>query len=256
MSQPLSDKIALITAAAGAGMGQAIARRFGQEGATIVVTDSHERRLGETAEKLSSELGHEVLGLKLDVRSQQDVEQCVAKTLETHGRIDILYNNAGFNKVSPVWELEIDDWNNILDICLTSAFRMTRAVLPGMIERKSGVIINISSIAGWHSDASSGGQAAYAASKAGIMGLTRATAAEVGPYGIRVNAIAPGLIYNEFLERIYEKSWFAEKEKETLLGRMGQADDVAGMAVFLASDQASFMTGEVICISGGRYMHA
>ena len=256
MSQKLSGKIALVTAAGGAGMGQAIARRFIQEGAKVVVTDSHERRVKEVASELSSEIDDEVLGLKLDVRSQDDVNSCVEQTLATHGTIDILYNNAGINKISPVWELSDEDWMLILDVCLTGTFRLTRAVLPSMIKQKSGAIINVSSIAGWRSDPTSGGQSAYAAAKAGVMGLTRSTAAEVGEHGIRANAIAPGLIYNQFLERIYDKSWFEMQEQQNLVGRIGQSDDVASLAVFLASDDSSFITGEVMCISGGRYMHA
>jgi len=256
MSQKLSGKVALVTAAGGAGMGQAIARRFIQEGAKVVVTDSHERRVKEVASELSSEIDDEVLGLKLDVRSQDDVNSCVEQTLATHGTIDILYNNAGINKISPVWELSDEDWTLILDVCLTGTFRLTRAVLPSMIKQKSGAIINVSSIAGWRSDPTSGGQSAYAAAKAGVMGLTRSTAAEVGEHGIRANAIAPGLIYNQFLERIYDKSWFEMQEQQNLVGRIGQSDDVASLAVFLASDDSSFITGEVMCISGGRYMHA
>lgn len=252
----LKDKIAIVTAAAGAGMGSAIAQRFAEEGAQVVVTDAHERRVKETAEELSEKFGRPFLGLQVDVTQQGQVDACLQKTLDTHGRIDIMYNNAGINKLAPVWEIDDDTWDMVIGVTLNSAFRFTRAVLPSMIKQKSGVILNVSSIAGWHSDTGGGGQAAYAASKAGLMGLTRATAAEVGQYGIRVNAIAPGLIYNSFLDRIYDKEWFAEKAKETVLGRMGQADDVTGVATFLASDDAKFITGEVLCVSGGRYMHA
>ncbi len=250
----LQGKVAIVTAAAGAGMGQAIARRYGQEGAVVVVTDAHERRAGETAAKLSEELGQDVLGLKLDVRDGDDIKACVAKTLEAHGRIDILYNNAGINKISPVWELADEDWEMILDICLTGTFRTMRAVLPGMIKQGSGAIINVSSTAGWQVDTSGAGQSAYSAAKAGVMGLTRAAAAEVGEHGITVNSIAPGMIYNEFLERIYDKAWFENEDKRTLVGRMGQAEDVAGLATYLASDEGRFMTGEVLNMSGGRYV--
>lgn len=249
-------QVALVTAAAGAGMGQAVARKLGEEGARVVVTDAHEGRVKATAEKMSMELGREVIGLKVDVRSKDDIQDCIGHVLEKLGRVDILYNNAGFNKLSPIWELPDDDWSMIVDICLSGTFRMIKAVLPTMIKQKSGVIINISSVAGWHSDTGGGGQAAYAASKAGIMALTRATAAEVGQYGIRVNAIAPGLIYNEFLNRIYDKEWFEKKAAETVLGRMGRVEDVTGLAAFLASNESGFITGETLCVSGGRYMHA
>lgn len=163
------------------------------------------------------------------------------------------------NKLSPVWKLSDADWDLIIGVCLTGTFRMVRAVLPGMIERRTGVITNVSSIVGWHSDiggnVGEGGQAAYAAVKSGLMGFTRAVAAEVGPYGIRVNAIAPGIIHNAFLERIYDKAFFAGKAAETPLRRLGQPEDVAGLASYLAGPDSSFITGETFCISGGRYMH-
>ena len=256
MTGKLNDRVALVTAAAGAGMGQAIARRFASEGAKVVVTDANEKRVMITAQNMSKEFGYEVLGCKVDVRNQQDIDACVAATLAKYGRIDILYNNAGINKLSPVWELKDEDWNMIVDICLTGTFRLTRAVLPAMIKQKSGSIINISSVAGWHSDTGGSGQACYAACKAGIMAFTRQTAAEVGKYGIRANAIAPGTIYNDFLGKIYDKAWLEATAKQAVLGRLGQTDDVANVAAFLASEESSFITGEVMCVSGGRYMHA
>ena len=256
MSDRLSGKVAIVSAAAGAGMGQAVAQRFAEEGAEIVVTDAHEKRVAETAEKLSDECGRRVLGFRVDVRNRDEIGAAVQGTLDRHGRVDILYNNAGINKLAPVWELKDEDWELVQDICLGGCFRFSRAVLPHMIERRQGAIVNVASIAGWHSDTGGGGQAAYAAAKAGVMGLTRATAAEVGPHGVRVNSIAPGLIYNPFLDRIYDKPWFEEKAKETALGRMGRVEDVTGVAVFLCSDEAAFITGEVLCVSGGRYMHA
>lgn len=256
MGDRLKGKVAIVSAAAGAGMGQAVAQRFAQEGAEVVVTDAHEKRVAETAEKLSDECGRKVLGYKVDVRSSDEIAASVQGTLDRHGCIDILYNNAGFNKLAPVWELKDEDWALVQDICLGGCFRFSRAVLPHMITRKQGAIVNVASIAGWHSDTGGGGQAAYAAAKAGVMGLTRAIAAEVGPHGVRANSIAPGLIYNQFLDRIYDKHWFEAKARETVLGRMGRVEDVTGLAVFLCSEEAAFITGEVFCVSGGRYMHA
>ncbi|MDO8477437.1 MAG: SDR family NAD(P)-dependent oxidoreductase [Candidatus Rokubacteria bacterium] len=253
----LNERVAIVTAAAGAGMGRAIAERFATEGARVVLTDAHQKRVSEEAARFTEKFGYPALGMAVDVRSQEQVDACVRKTLEAYGRIDILYNNAGINKLQNVWELSDETWDLVIGVCLTGTFRFARAVLPSMIDRKTGVVINVSSIAGWHSDTGGGGgQSAYAAAKSGIMGFTRAVAAEVGRYGIRVNAIAPGLIYNPFLERIYPKEWFAQKAQETVLGRMGNPDDVASLAVYLASDEAAFITGEVLCVSGGRYMHA
>lgn len=155
-----------------------------------------------------------------------------------------------------MWELKDEDWNMIVDICFTGTFRLSRAVLPTMIKQNSGAIINISSVAGWHSDTGGAGQACYASCKAAIMAFTRHTAAEVGKYNIRVNAIAPGTIYNDFLGNIYDKAWLEATAKQAVLGRLGQTDDVANVAAFLASDESSFITGETMCVSGGRYMHA
>ncbi len=255
-SNKLKGKVAIVSAAAGAGIGQAVAARFGHEGATVVITDSHERRVGEAAARLSRDLGREVQAFKVDVRENADIVKCVEATMMAHGKIDILFNNAGINKIGPFWELSDEEWQKILDVNLSGTFRFSRAVAPHMIDRKSGVIINVSSIAGWMSNVGRGGQAAYAAVKAGVMGFTRATATDLGPYGIRVNAIAPGLVYNEFLEKLHDKPWFEEKRKETVLGRMGKVEDITAAAVYLASDDSSFITGEVLNVSGGWYMHA
>lgn len=256
MGDRLKNKVAIVSAAAGAGMGQAVARRFAEEGAEVVVTDAHERRVRETADQMSADFGREILSFKVDVRDTAEIEACVDGTVARHGRVDVLYNNAGINKLAPVWELADADWAMVQDVCLGGCFRFSRAALRHMVAQRSGVVINVSSIAGWHGDTGGGGQAAYAAAKAGVMGLTRAAAAEVGPYGVRVNAIAPGLVYNAFLDRIYDARWFEAKANETVLGRMGRAEDVTGVATFIASEEAGFITGEVFCVSGGRYMHA
>lgn len=248
----LDGRVAIVTAGAGAGIGQATARRMAEEGAKVVVTDAHARRVEEVASALSNELGKEFLGLEVDVRNVDHVTRMVDATLERHGQIDILMNNAGINKLSPVWEMDDETWRLVIDVNLTGTFNCMRAVLPHMIERKSGAIVSMSSSAGWIGGAD--GEAHYSAAKAGVMGLTRAVAAEVGPHGIRVNAIAPGLIYNEFLERIYPKEFFERYAKRVPLGRVGQPPDVADLAVFLASDMSRYITGEVVSISGGSVM--
>ena len=248
----LDGRVAIVTAGAGAGIGQATARRMAEEGAKVVVTDAHARRVEEVASALSNELGKEFLGLEVDVRNVDDVTRMVDATLERHGQIDILMNNAGINKLSPVWEMDDETWRLVIDVNLTGTFNCMRAVLPHMIERKSGAIVSMSSSAGWIGGGD--GEAHYSAAKAGVMGLTRAVAAEVGPHGIRVNAIAPGLIYNEFLDRIYPKEFFERYAKRVPLGRVGQPADVADLAVFLASDMSRYITGEVVSISGGSVM--
>ena len=250
----LKGKVALVTAGAGAGIGQAVARRLLEEEAEVVLSDAHARRVRETGETLSKEFGREVPAFEVDVRNPAQIQAMVDAALARYGQIDILFNNAGINRLQPIWEMDEENWSNVLDICLTGTFRCMRAVLPHMIEQKGGAIVNMASTAAW--GAPSDGEAHYCAAKAGVMALTRATAAEVGSYGIRVNAIAPSVIYNEFLERIYSKEMFERMEKSNPMGRLGQPRDVADLALFLFSDMSSYITGEVVCISGGAVVHA
>jgi 3-oxoacyl-[acyl-carrier protein] reductase len=248
----LEGQVAIVTAAAGAGIGQAAARRFAAEGAHVVVTDAHARRVQELAEAMAGEFGREFLGLEVDVRNVEQVAKMAETALERYGRIDILVNNAGINRLQPVWEMSEETWELIIGVNLTGTFHCTRAVLPAMIERKRGSIVNLASSVGWM--ASDEGEAHYCAAKAGVMALTRAVAAEVGKHGIRANAIAPGLIHNPFLDRIYEPEYFRGWERKSLLGRLGKPEDVADLVMFLATDRSSFITGEVFCISGGAYV--
>ncbi|MDO8613986.1 MAG: SDR family NAD(P)-dependent oxidoreductase [Dehalococcoidia bacterium] len=248
----LDGRVAIVTAAAGAGIGQAVARRFAEDGAQVVVTDAHARRIQEVAEAMSRDYGRQVPALEVDVRNAAQVQAMVELALEEFGQIDILFNNAGINRLSPVWQMDDETWQLVIDVNLTGTFNCTRAVLPHMIERKSGAIISMASVAGWIG--SSDGESHYCAAKAGVMAFTRAVAAEVGKHGVRVNAIAPGLIYNEFLERIYPKEFFEGFAKRVPLGRVGEPPDVADLALFLASDMSRYITGEVICISGGAFM--
>ncbi len=250
----LEGKVALVTAGAGAGIGQAVARRFLEAGADVVLTDAHARRVQETGETLANEFGRDVHTLEVDVRNGAQIQEMVDAALARYGKIDILFNNAGFNRLQPIWEMDEENWATVLDISLTGTFRCIRSVLPYMIERKTGSIVNMASTAGWGGPAD--GEAHYCAAKAGVMALTRAAAAEVGRFGIRVNAIAPSVIYNEFLERIYPKEMFERLEKANPMGRLGQPPEVADLALFLASDMSSYITGEVVCISGGAVVHA
>lgn len=250
----LENKVAIVTAGAGAGIGQAVAKIFLEEGAQVLVTDAHARRVQEVAADLSKEFGRDVPGLEVDVRSGEQVRSMVEAARSRFGRIDILFNNAGINKLSPVWEMDDETWRLVIDVNLTGTFNCTRAVLPTMLEQRSGVIINMSSGAGWLG--SRDGEAHYCAAKAGVMGFTRAVAAEVARQGIRVNAIAPGLIYNEFLARIYPPDFFDRAKRGIPLGRVGEPRDIAELALFLASERSSYITGEVVSISGGAIMHA
>lgn len=250
----LTDQVAIVTAAAGAGIGQAITRRLAAEGAHVVISDAHAKRPLALAEELGKEHGREFIGLQVDATNQEQVHEMVQMTMDKYGRIDILVNNAGINKLEPAWEMSADTWDFVIRTNLYSTFYATRAVLPHMVKQKAGKIVSLASVAGWIG--SNDGEAHYCAAKAAVMGYTRAVAAEVGKYGVRVNAIAPGLIYNEFLRRIYPEEMFRSVEKRTPLGRVGKPEDIANLALFLVSDESSFITGEVMCCSGGLYVHA
>jgi 3-oxoacyl-[acyl-carrier protein] reductase len=245
----LENRVAIITAAAGAGIGHAVATRFLEEGAQVVVTDAHPRRTAEVAGELSKQFKREVLGIAMDVTQHAQIEDAVARTLDKHGRIDILFNNAGINKLEPIWECKDETWDLVLNVCLRGTFWTMRAVLPHMIKQGKGAIVNMASAAGWI--AASDGEAPYSAAKAGVMGLTRAASAEVAGKGIRINAIAPTVIYNEFLERIYPPGMFEAAKRRNPMGRLGDPREVGNLALFLASDMSSYITGEVISISGG-----
>ena len=245
----LKDKVAFITAGAGAGIGRAVATRFLEEGAQVAITDAHLRRTGEVAAELSKQFGREVLGIVVDVTQRKQIEDAVAKTLDQFGRIDVLFNNAGINKLEPIWQCKDETWDLVMSVCLRGTFWTMRAVLPHMIKQGQGAIVNMASAAGWI--AASDGEAPYSAAKAGVMGLTRAAAGEVADKGIRVNAIAPSVIYNEFLERIYPPGMFEAAKKRNPMRRLGEPREVANLALFLASDMSSYITGEVVSISGG-----
>ncbi|MCY3948101.1 MAG: SDR family oxidoreductase [Acidimicrobiaceae bacterium] len=243
-------RVALVTAAAGAGIGAAAARRLAHDGFDVVVTDAHERRCHEFADELAGEVGRPVSSYHLDVTDHAQVQAVIAEAAATKGRLDVLVNNAGWSKIEPVAEMSTETWQRCLDVDLTGTFVCMRAALPHMIAAGSGSIINISSIAAWEMSAEHG--AAYSAAKAGVLALTRVAAAENGSHGVRVNAIAPGLIYNDFLRRIYPEDFFTNYLVEkAFLGRIGQPDDVAAMVSLLASDESGYVTGEVFTVSGG-----
>ena len=250
----LKGQVAIVTAGAGAGIGQAVVRRFAEEGAHVVISDAHAKRPLDLAQELSRQYGREFLGLQVDATNQDQVEKMVQMTIDQYDRVDILVNNAGINKLEPAWEMSAETWDFVMRTNVYSTFYATRAVLPHMVKQKSGKVVSLASVAGWIG--SSDGEAHYCAAKAAVMGYTRAVAAEVGKHGVRVNAIAPGLIYNEFLRRIYPDEMFRSVEKRTPLGRVGQPKDIADLVLFLVSDESSFITGEIMCCSGGLYVHA
>ena len=243
-------KVALVTAGAGAGIGSAIVRTLADEGWDVVITDAHERRTPELARELGERHGREFLPIRLDVTDYGAVTAAVEQAVAWRGRIDALVNSAGWNKLEPLIEMDPATWQRTLGVDLTGTFNCLRRVLPVMREHGGGAVVNISSIAAWETSTEHG--AAYSAAKAGVTALTRVAAAECGQYGIRVNAIAPGLIYNDFLLKVYPAEFFeGYAERRSRVGRVGHPDDVAALAAFLLSEKAGYITGEVYGISGG-----
>jgi len=248
----LKDKIALLTAAAGAGIGQATARTMAKEGASVVVTDVHEERAKAVAEDIAREYNVRTLGLKCDVTDRAEVDSVVKATLDAFGRVDILFNNAGTNRPSRVADITDDVWDLVIATALTGTFYCCRAVIPAMTRQRFGRIISVTSVAGFRGLA--GGHAHYAAAKAGVMAFTRCLAMEVAPHRITANTIAPSFIFNEFIPHIYPQDEIERMFEEIPYPRKGTPEDVANAALFLASDEGEYMTGQTLCVTGGSWM--
>ncbi len=245
----LEGRNVLITAAAGAGIGFAAAKRCVEEGARVFVSDLHEKRLAAAAENLA-EIGGRPVGHRLcNVTDEDDVQALVAAATSDLGHVDVLINNAGLGGTAHLAEMTDEQWLTVMDVTLNSVFRMTRAILPHMQRRKSGVIVNNASVLGWRAQA---GQSHYAAAKAGVMALTRCVALEEAPNGIRVNAVSPSFATHPFLEKTTPKEQLEALEAAEAYGRGAQPDEVARVMVFLASDYSSYMTGEVVAVSSQR----
>jgi 3-oxoacyl-[acyl-carrier protein] reductase len=244
--QLLEGKVVIVTAAAGTGIGFATARRCAEEGAIVVIGDIHQRRLGEAAEKLEAVMGRRPLALLCNVTVEGDVAQLFEQTVKTHGQIDALINNAGLGGTAPLVDMTDEQWQTVLDVTLTGTFRCMRAALRHMTRRGAGSIVNNASVLGWRAQA---GQAHYAAAKAGVMALTRCAAIEAAPSGVRVNAVAPSLAMHPFLEKVTTKELLAELTQREAFGRAAEPWEIANVMVFLASDYASYMTGEIVSVS-------
>ena len=243
----LTDKTVIVTAAAGTGIGFAAAKRCLQEGARVLISDQHERRLSEASEALAPVQGKAPTALRCDVTDEGQVQALIAGAIREFGHIDVLINNAGLGGFAPVVEMRDEQWSKVLDVTLTSVFRMTRAVLPHMIERRSGAIVNTASVLGWRAQK---GQAHYAAAKAGVMAFTRCVALEAAEAGVRVNAVSPSLAMHEFLSKVTPDGLLEELVTREAFGRAAEPWEIANVMVFLASDYASYMTGEVVSVSG------
>jgi 3-oxoacyl-[acyl-carrier protein] reductase len=243
----LAGKVVAVTAAAGTGIGSAVARRCLEEGARVVLSDAHERRLGETREELAAAHGDRVRALPCDVTDPDAVDALVAGTAEAFGRLDVMVNNAGLGGTASVLEMTDQDWSRVVDITLNGTFRCTRAALRQMVAQGGGgVVVNNASVIGWRAQQ---GQAHYAAAKAGVMALTRCSALDVAEHGIRVNAVAPSLATHPFLAKVTSEELLGELERREAFGRAAQPWEVANVMVFLASDYASYLTGEVVSVS-------
>jgi len=246
----LDGNVVLVTAAAGTGIGSATARRCLEEGASVVLSDSHERRLAETAQHLVDEVaggdGTRVQALVCDVRDEAQVGALYDGALERFGRLDAAVHNAGLGGTVPLVDMTDEQWSTVLDITLTGTFRCTRAALTRMLPRRHGVVVNNASVLGWRAQA---GQAHYAAAKAGVMALTRCAAAEAAPHGVRVNAVSPSLAEHPFLNRAIPDDDLTVLRRRELFGRGAETWEVANVIVFLASDYSSYMSGEVVSVS-------
>jgi 3-oxoacyl-[acyl-carrier protein] reductase len=236
----LEGKAVVVTAAAGTGIGSATARRALEEGATVLVSDAHERRLAETA----AELG--VPSIPCDVTDEAAVQRLVDGAVAELGRIDVLVNNAGLGGTANVVDMTDEQWSKVLDVTLTGTFRMTRAALRVMQAGGGGVIVNNASVLGWRAQE---GQAHYAAAKAGVMALTRCVAIEAAPFDVRVNAVAPSIAMHPFLAKVTTDDVLGELTRREAFGRAAEPWEVANVIVFLASDYSSYMTGEVVSVS-------
>ena len=245
----LKGKTALITAAAGTGIGFATAKRFAQEGAEIFISDIHEGRLNNAAASIAEETGRTPATALCNVTKQDQVEELVSNAKLELGRIDILVNNAGLGGVAELVEMTDEQWFTVLDVTLNSCFRMTREGMRRMRKDGGGVIVNNASVLGWRAQKA---QAHYAAAKAGVMALTRCAGLEGAEYGIRVNAVAPSLASHPFLGKVVSPELMAELESQEAYGRAADVWEIATVIAFLASDYSTYMTGETVSVSSQR----
>lgn len=247
----LDGRTAVITAAAGAGIGGATARRFLEEGARIVIGDAHERRLRESARTLADEFGADrVAALPCDVTDQTQVDALFALAAERHGRLDVVVNNAGLGGTSDLVDMTDEQWAKVLDVTLNGTFRCTRTALRHFKDSAAGgVVVNNASVIGWRAQR---GQAHYAAAKAGVMALTRCAALEAADFGVRVNAVAPSLAMHPHLVKVTTPELLAELTAREAFGRYAEPWEIANVIVFLASGYSSYMTGETVSVSSQR----
>ena len=247
----LAGKSVLITAAAGAGIGFSAATRAAEEGCrALMISDIHEGRLADAVEKIKAETGlSEIYSQVCNVTSEEQVQTLIGVAEEKLGGVDVLINNAGLGGSKLLVEMEDSEWNRVLDITLTGTMRMSRAMLPKMMERKAGVIVNNASVLGWRAQKE---QSHYAAAKAGVMALTRCSAVEAAEHGVRINAVSPSIALHDFLKKSAPKELLDQLASREAFGRAAEVWEIANIMMFLASDYSSYMTGEIISASSQR----
>lgn len=242
----LEGKRVVITAAAGTGIGGALARRCLMEGAQLVISDAHERRIGETADALADEFGTRPPAVVCNVTDDADVRGLAASAVGELGGIDVWMNNAGLGGNGLVTELTDEEWERVIAVTLTGTFKCLRAALPIMYDQGHGAVVNNASVLGWRAQER---QSHYAAAKAGVMALTRSAAIEAAVHGVRVNAVSPSLAMHANLAKVTPPGLLEELTAKEAFGRAAEPWEIANVMVFLASDLSSYMTGEVLAVS-------
>ncbi|MGW1681218.1 SDR family oxidoreductase [Saccharopolyspora sp. NPDC002376] len=243
----LTGKTAVVTAAAGTGIGSAVARRMLEEGAQVLISDRHERRLEGTRAELAQLPGAKIIAVPCDVTDEAQVQRMFDTATSAFGQVDIVVNNAGLGGTASIQDMTDEQWNKVLDVTLNGTFRCTRAAVRlFQAQGNAGVVVNNASVVGWRAQA---GQAHYAAAKAGVMALTRCAALDAAPLGVRINAVAPSLVMHENLAKVTSEELLTELTGREAFGRSAQPWEVANVIVFLSSDYSTYLTGEVISVS-------
>ncbi|MEM9204413.1 MAG: SDR family oxidoreductase [Actinomycetota bacterium] len=243
----LAGKRVVVTAAAGTGIGSAVAERCLIEGARVLISDIHARRLAETADRLAAATGTRPFTALCNVTFEADVQALIGAAVEAMGGVDVMMNNAGLGGATKLVEMTDDEWSTVLGVTLDGTMRCTRAAMRHMIDAGiAGAIVNNASVVGWRAQAE---QCHYAAAKAGVMALTRCAAVEAAEHGININAVAPSIAMHAFLEKVSDPSLLDSLAAAEAFGRAAEPWEVANVMVFLASDLAGYMTGEIVSVS-------
>ena len=246
----LEGKVAVITGA-GQGLGRAYALEFAKQGADVVVNDVNIDNANKVVKEIEG-MGKKAIAVKAGVNSREEAQKLIDTAIEKFGKVDILVNNAGITRTAMLHKMTEEEWDQVISVNLTGVYNCIRAVAPHMMERKYGKIVNVTSVAGVRGTM---GQINYGAAKAGVIGITKSAARELAKYGINVNAVAPGVIETAMTEVIRTNQKFREKFiSEIPLGRFGLPEDVALVAAFLSSDDACYVTGQVLMVDGGIIM--